>query len=280
MSAGTYIPEEVVQGALGVNAMAMKGLAGKVVDAEALVHHQEHAVMARDAHSSSLTAALHLEMEASTLTSRDYDDYDDYDDLEPNPKYYDQERQNWMRVAMEQEAARVRAETERDHALRRVEMEERGRRLAEVAAETERAQSENARADAMTHADMVADAQERTRAYCIVTADLIERERVIVDSFRAREEVLLQSHPHPPPPPCNDPIIMGDHAMTLGAAATAPLYGQHPSRPHDTTKESGGEVTKLGAPRNLTRIRIRDSGERNGRPQVETKTIDLNLSNP
>ena len=111
-----------------------------------------------------------------------------------------QERQNWMRIAMEQEAARVRAESERDNALRMVEMEQRGKQLAEVSADTERAAMENARADAEAHAEMVQEAQERTRAYALVTADLIERERVIADSFRAREHALLASHPHPPVP--------------------------------------------------------------------------------
>ena len=148
-----------------------------------------------------------------------------------------------MRIAMEQEAARVRAESERDNALRMVEMEQRGKQLAEVSADTERAAMENARADAEAHAEMVQEAQERTRAYALVTADLIERERVIVDSFRAREHALLASHPHPPVPPCPDPIALADTAMVQGAAAT---YEPR-------------SVTGLGAP-------VKPSSDREARP--------------
>ena len=174
---------------IGTHMGHIQGMADRIADAEAVMNHQTDNIVARDVHTTKLTEALQLEME---------------------------ERQNWMRIAMEQEAARVRAESERDAALRQAEMETRGRKLAEVGADTERAAMQNARADAEAHADLVAEAQERTKAYAIVTADLIERERVIVDSFRAREEALLASHPCPPVPPCPDPIALADTIMVNG----------------------------------------------------------------
>lgn len=96
--------------------------------------------------------------------------------------------------------------------------------LAEVAAHTEKTAAQNARADAVVHAEAATEAQERTKAYAIVTADLIEREHAIVDGFLAREDALISTHPAPPLAPC-DPAALGKEALFQGAVAVPPPPG-------------------------------------------------------